>query len=1386
MNVESSVKPADFLMGGGEMGARMRELDWSRTSLGPAQHWPRSLKTAVRIMLTCRQPMFVWWGPELINLYNDAYRSVMAGKHPWGLGRPAALVWREIWDDVGPRARSAMELNEGTYDEALLLIMERNGYPEETYYTFSYSPVPDDDGRPNGIICANTEDTLRILSDRRLALFGELAVRTADARTFEEACTRAADGLETNRADLPFAMIYLIDAERQTAVLAGASGIEAGHPAAPREIALTEGAVWPFAEVLRAHGPVFSDLDDRFGELPSGPWKRPPMRAITVPIAPTGQTGKSGLLVAALNPYRLFDESYRGFVELVAGQISATIGNAQAYEDERKRAEALVELDRAKTTFFSNVSHEFRTPLTLMLGPVEDILGEPEGRLQPEQRELLKVVQRNALRLQKLVNTLLDFSRIEAGRTQASYEETAIASLTAELASTFRSAIEKAGLRFVVDTAPVTLPVFVDRDMWEKIVLNLLSNAFKFTLDGEIAIRIRQHDHNVVLTVSDTGSGIPATELPHLFKRFHRVEGTTRRTHEGTGIGLALVQELVKLHGGSIDVESTEGVGTTFTISIPGGSAHLPAERLGSGRTLASTSIGIDLYVEEARQWLPRSESPAAASDQPSEHRPRVVLADDNADMREYVRQLLAQRYDVVVCPDGRVALDEIRRHLPELLLTDVMMPEMDGFTLLAEIRRDPRLVGLPVIMLSARSGEEATIEGIEAGADDYLVKPFTARELMARVSAQIDTAAIRREAQRAVAESEERLRSIINQTTAGIAQTDLEGNFVFVNDRFCDMTGRPLEELFRLRVQDITHPDDLESNRALFRALVQEGMTFVAENRFVRGDGSSIWVSNSVSRVVESSGEAKLLTVSIDITDRKRAEEALRRSEERYSEMANNAPVMSWMTDPTGVCTFLSRSWYEFTGQTPETGLGFGWLNATHPDDRASSEGAFVEANAKRQPFRAEYRLRRVDGEYCWAIESALPRIGPEGEYLGYIGSVVDISDRKQAEDALQESARALREADRLKDEFLATLSHELRTPLTSILGWAQLLSVNELSEGERRVAYETIRRSAMTQSELIEDVLDISRITTGKMRIHRQAHDPGTVVAAAVDTVRPAAEAKNITIEVSLDPALSQLYADPDRVQQILWNLLSNAIKFSSSGTKVTVTLRRDASSAVIEVSDEGPGIPRQFLPHVFERFRQADSSSTRTTAGLGIGLALVKELTQLHGGSVAVESEEGKGAHFTIALPLAEKRELPPESLPATEGPSRMTALSGLHVLFVDDSEDARNLIGTILRSRGANVDHAATVAEALTLVGRELPDVIITDIAMPGNDGFDLLRRIRADETARHLPVLALTAQSSRGDEAAATEAGFHRYLRKPIDADELVGHLTGIVKRPVDG
>ena len=468
--------------------------------------------------------------------------------------------------------------------------------------------------------------------------------------------------------------------------------------------------------------------------------------------------------------------------------------NQRALEVERRRVEALAEIDRAKTQFFANISHEFRTPLTLMLGPLEDMKRDSAGAVAPSPHyPQVDLVHRNGLRLLKLVNTLLDFSRIEAGRVQAVYEATDLAQLTAHLASEFRSAIEKAGLTLVVNCLPLTEPVYVDREMWEKIVLNLLSNAFKFTFEGTIAVSLTQEDGRFELAVTDTGTGIPADELPRLFERFHRVEGAKGRTYEGSGIGLALVQELTRLHGGSVIVESEYGKGSTFRVSIFAGTSHLPQQQIGGMRTQASTGLGAQPFVEEALRWLPGEVQNAIIDDAlpadqraiPEAERPLILLADDNADMREHLARLLSAHYRIEAVADGEAALRAAARRMPSLVLSDVMMPRMDGIGLLSRLRAEPRTAAVPVILLSARAGEEAKVEGLGVGADDYLIKPFSARELLARVDAHLKIARVRGEAMEGLRGSEERYRAFCKLRCRLPHERRLERNALFAGQKF-------------------------------------------------------------------------------------------------------------------------------------------------------------------------------------------------------------------------------------------------------------------------------------------------------------------------------------------------------------------------------------------------------------------------------------------------------------------------------------------------------------------------------------------------------------------------------------------------------------------------
>jgi PAS domain S-box-containing protein len=789
----------ECLTGGGEMGALMRSLDWSETLLGPVSAWPQSLRTSVSTCLNSRFAILIWWGPDLVMLYNDAYRDIIAAKHPAALGRPGRECWPEIWHIIGPMLEGVLQRGDATWSNDFLLLLERNGYPEECYFTFSYSPIRDESGGIGGVFTPVAENTEHVIGGRRMRTLRDLASRASGARDVKTACKACAETLAENPWSIPFAVLYLFDPSGGNATFAGGAGIECGASAAPALMPVAQMAPVLAEAVKSSRMTEIADLAELLGPLPAGAWDIPPRSGVVLPIVMPGQNSPIGFVLAGVNPRKRLDAAFRTFFELVGGHISSAIADARAYEDQRHQTQALAELDRAKTVFFSNVSHEFRTPLTLMLGPVEAML----HRAQPSatvNREELQLVHRNGLRLLKMVNTLLDFSRIEAGRINAVYEPTDLPAFTAEIASAFQSAMERAGLEFFIDCQPAAEAAWVDRDMWEKIVLNLISNAFKFTLAGRIVVKLRDEGERFDLVVEDTGTGIPENELPQIFDRFHRVEGARGRTHEGTGIGLALVHELAKLHGGSIHVESTVGKGSSFIVSIPKGKAHLPAEHVGAVRTLSAGTVAASAYVDEALRWLPDGQPHAesgqlfAADTVRAPHLQsafgRILLADDNADMRDYVRRLLGDHYEIRAVGNGVEALAAAREHPPDLVLTDVMMPGLDGFGLLQELRASEATRTIPVILLSARAGEDARIEGLKAGADDYIVKPFTARELLARVSAHLSInrlrleAADRERALRAEAEAaREHATTILESISDAFMALDRDWRFTYINE---------------------------------------------------------------------------------------------------------------------------------------------------------------------------------------------------------------------------------------------------------------------------------------------------------------------------------------------------------------------------------------------------------------------------------------------------------------------------------------------------------------------------------------------------------------------------------------------------------------------------
>lgn len=714
---------------GGEAGRLMARLDWPATDLGPVSAWSTTLRAAVRIVLSSRYPMLLLWGPNLTQLYNDAYSTLIGDKHPAALGLDVRVTLAEGWDVLAPLIEEATATGVASWVPALQLLLERSGYPEEAYFSVSHAPVRDDDGATVGVLTVCSEVTDQVVGERRLRLLRDLALPTAGGpANVDQTCAQLCEVIAEHPLDVPFAAVYL----REGSMLRRCATVGGVDTVLPAQVAAGEG---PWG-LNAAAGGVVTELDDVAGRLTltGGPWQDPIRTAVAQPLPSADRSQPIGVLLTGLSPSRALDETYRSFLQLLAQQAAVAIRNARAYQEERDRSAALAELDRAKTDFFTNISHEFRTPLTLMLGPLEDALAEP---LAERQHARVDTAWRNAGRLLTLVNELLTFAGIEAGAARPAPRVLDLARFTAELAAVFQAAIERTGLRLVVDCPPLPGRVALDPELWEKIVTNLLSNALKFTFVGTIRVALTSDDTTIRLTVADTGIGIDAAELPQLFDRFHRVREARSRSHEGTGIGLALVRELSRLLGGDVSVDSEPGKGATFTVTLPW-SALAPAgvedweaapDRLATARAAAGQAAGWSTEVDE---------TPASAGR-------RILVADDNGDMRTYLSRLLTARgWRVETVADGEAALRAVRRRRPDLLISDVMMPRMDGFALVRALRADDATAGLPILVLSARAGQDSGVEGFDAGADDYIVKPFRATELIARVRNMLDLSATR------------------------------------------------------------------------------------------------------------------------------------------------------------------------------------------------------------------------------------------------------------------------------------------------------------------------------------------------------------------------------------------------------------------------------------------------------------------------------------------------------------------------------------------------------------------------------------------------------------------------------------------------------------------
>ena len=1279
----------DWLTGDSEMIRLIRAKNWSETPIGPVEQWSPSLRMMVSFMLANRFPLLLWWGPKYIQIYNDSYRAIPGAKHPRSLGQRACECWREIWHILQPLIDTPFNGGPATWSEDLELEMLRSSFMEETHFTVAYSRVPDETapGGIGGVLATVHEITGQIVSARRVAILRDLSGRAMEAKTAEESCVVSAEILAANSKDIPFALMYLLDPSQKEARLQGTAGAIAGQSATPLIVELQDTVekrcAWPLNEALRTEQMVIvENIGRRFSAVPRGPWSDPPHTAVVLPIRSNKAHEFVGFLIAGVSSRLALDDQYRSFFELVATQIATAIANARAFEEERKRAEALAEIDRAKTAFFSNVSHEFRTPLTLMLGPVDDLLAKSHTNLSPATKSQLELVSRNGSRLLRLVNTLLDFSRIEAGRMQAVYQPTDLSAFTVELASVFRSATDKAGLQLELDCPKLGEPVFVDPDMWEKIVLNLISNAFKFTFEGAITIALAIAGNNVELRVSDTGVGIPEREIPRLFDRFYRVENTRSRTHEGSGIGLALVQELVKLHGGSLRVQSVVGTGSTFIVSVPLGSAHLPSGRIGGIRTLSSTAVGAAPFVEEALRWLPETSTaetevevfpgdefipipcpPFPSGNSAFGKRPLILVADDNSDMRQYLLRLMEERYEVQTVADGQLALAAVRQRRPDLVLTDVMMPNLDGFALLRELRSDPKTRTIPIILLSARAGEESRVEGMQQGADDYLIKPFSARELLARVQTHLAMARIRQEAEDALRRRTEQFETLLNEAPLAVYLVDGDLRIRAVNPlatrafgNIRNLVGRDFDDLIHIIWPEAYANEIVERFR---RTLATGEPYFVPERIEERLDrGVREIYEWQINRITLPEGGHGVVCYFRDISRLVEAREAIAASEQRLR-LATDAAALGiwhWRLDEDVVNWENDRP-YEIFGRTAEDGpitAAEFRARVCHPEDLPSFERALSHSRETGASLFFQGRIHHKDGACRWVEFTGQPEHRTDGSCSRMLGIVLDITERKQAEETLRKSHTELEQRVDERTRRLAETVAALRTEIEKRTMTEQQL--RELSarvlrlqdEERRRIARDLHDSTGQTLTVLKMILASFVPVVEGVPKAAGLLCDLQALADQAVQEVRStsyllhpplldelglasAAQwyvdgfGKRSGISSSLEltdiPPLGK--EDALVLFRVLQEGLTNVLRHSGSKA-VKVGLNSDGNKIILSIQDHGRGIPSEKL----ECFLQ-------TGAGIGVGLGGMKQRLEQIGGQLRVESD-AKGTCVTAILP------------------------------------------------------------------------------------------------------------------------------------------------------
>ncbi|RIB28824.1 hypothetical protein C2G38_1348582 [Gigaspora rosea] len=1208
--------------------------DWSTTSLGPMESWEPMIKNALHLCLQSAYPTTLYLGPELIMIFNKAFRQI--SKNLYKLGKSVNKNL-SIPDYQRSQIKTVMTTGKGIFQKEQYAEGPRSGYKVEMYFDYTFSPIFKSDGTVHGIFNLLQEVTQKVLSVRRFKTLSEFGRWTSEIKSLDSACNIITKVLKDNNADVPYALIYFIKHKlnagsesliaRLTATTFDEDSKKERHfpdyfPETREIIDLSKEVdnnhetyielkrettihsflkcdSWPIHLLIKKGHHVKVILKDGSQAV---------LLLTKIPLG--GDQTLSAVLICGINRMRPLDEQYMEFLQLVANQMNTFLLHGKSIEEERERSKILADLNYQKIMFFQGISHELKTPLTLMLSPLEDVISE--GSREAPIMSHLQTIRRNSRRLLKLINVLLQFSNIEANQLEANYIETDISEFTQELVSGFKNMAETLNLDFIIDIPNssefnhnMSDKIYLDHDMYETIVFNLCSNAIKHTWNGNIIIRLyldnKDDKKMIVLEVSDT-VGIPEVALPNIFQRFYRVESQNSRSHEGTGIGLALVKQLITRHGGDITVKSVVNKGTTFKCWFPIGCEHLPTNQIRINNVekpinnCQELCINRQLYLEECSQWaknnMPEAQfnrdqlsvdddwsvgkvstkeisSPSSTDNFAARKEHQILLIEDNDDMRNYLSVLLKE-FDVINAHDGRDAIKILKKtdKLPDLILSDIMLPNMNGYELLDALRSNTKTQLIPVILLSAKADEYSKIKGLDKGAVDYLIKPFSAQELIIRIRANIEISLLRRKMILQRCKQEEITQLLLSISTELVSSSSIKETLHYI-----------AEEIFhRLpceRIIIISNEQDEFKNNKILALFEDSTIPFVEISDTDRSE-SQIF-TNSQEFLNNNSG----ITISLDVY---------------CDDIRKNVSILS-------VKILLNNGFW-------------GWIKIYRPSNSIwlDSEIEFLQQISNQISLAITYR------------------------------SVLEQNN------ALEIQIKAAKIANNAKGQILSNTSHELRTPLGAIVGLLSSFEGTNLTVDQRDMINIMARASDDVLS-IINNILDAAKLEAQKITLVNRTFDLLELFEDTIEKFGEKAGSKNIELIINYDVDKLPRYvkSDPERLKQVLFHLLSNSIKFTEEG-EIILTISMLSREVIdennmnptnsqiikkgvllIELCDTGIGMDPEYIQHAWKSFSRGDMSITRRQDGTGLGLSICKSLIKINGGEINAESQLGKGSKF-----------------------------------------------------------------------------------------------------------------------------------------------------------